>query len=339
MKRLHPVIYILALVMTLAGCSTRKETFFSGHTMGTIYSVKVVGGYFQNTGGLQEKIDRRLKAINQSMSTYIAGSEISKFNGLKKANTRFEISNDFLQVMRVAANIYRLSDGAWDGTVDPLVNLWGFGRKDGGGAIPDNQKVYKLLENVGFDFIKILDDRHLIKTNPSVTLDLGSIAKGFGVDQIAELVKAQGFKDFLVEIGGEVYAAGFRKDDRPWRVGVNRPQKDAPVNQVYKVVPLTDKAMATSGDYRSFFAINGKRYSHVIDPRTGRPIANGVVSASVIADNCTFADGLATAIMVMGHAKGLALVNRLDGVECLIVVMRADNTLQDYYSRGLETEN
>jgi thiamine biosynthesis lipoprotein len=339
MKRYHPEIYILAFVIILAGCSARKETIFSGHTMGTTYRVKVVGGYFQSTGGLQEKIDRRLKAINQSMSTYLADSEISKFNGIKKAGTRFEISNDFLQVMRVAAYIYRLSDGAWDGTVDPLVNLWGFGRKDGGGTIPDNQLIYKLLKNVGFDYIKMLDDRYLLKTNPSVTLDLGSIAKGFGVDRIAELIKTQGFKDFLVEIGGEVYAAGFRKDGRPWRVGVNRPQKDAPVDQVYKVVPLSDKAMATSGDYRSFYEINGKRYSHVIDPRTGRPVANGVVSASVIADNCTFADGLATAIMVMGHAKGLALVNRLDGVECLIVVRQADHTLQDYYSRGFATEN
>jgi thiamine biosynthesis lipoprotein len=325
--------------MFLSGCSARKETVFSGHTMGTTYSVKIVGGYFQDTGGLQEKIDLRLKAINQSMSTYITDSEISKFNGLKKADTRFEISDDFLQVMQVAAKINRLSDGAWDGTVDSLVNLWGFGRKDGSGAIPDNQKVYKLLKNVGFDFIKILDDRYLLKSNPSVTLDLGSIAKGFGVDQIAGLIRAKGFNDFLVEIGGEVYAAGLRKDGRPWRVGVNRPQKDAPVNQVYKVVPLTDKAMATSGDYRSFYEINGKRYSHVIDPRTGRPVANGVVSASVIADNCTFADGLATAIMVMGHAKGIALVNRLDGVECLIVVRQADNTLQDYYSTGFATEN
>jgi thiamine biosynthesis lipoprotein len=325
--------------MALVGCSARKETVFSGRTMGTTYSVKVVGGYFQNTGGLQEKIDRQLKAINQSMSTYLVDSEISKFNRLKKADSRFEVTNDFLQVMRVAASIYRLSDGAWDGTVDPLVNLWGFGRKGGGGAIPDNQKVHKLLKNVGFDFIKILDDSYLLKTNPSVTLDLGSIAKGFGVDQIAELIRAEGFKDFLVEIGGEVYAAGFRKEGRPWRVGVNRPQKDAPINQVYKVVPLTDKAMATSGDYRSFFEINGKRYSHVIDPRTGHPVANGVVSASVIADNCTFADGLATAIMVMGRAKGLALVNRLDGVECLIVVRQADGKLQDHYSRGFETVN
>jgi len=339
MKRYHPIIYTLVFVIVLAGCSARKETIFSGQTMGTTYSVRVVGGYFQNTGGLQEKIDRRLKAINQSMSTYIADSEISKFNGFKKADTRFEVSDDFLQVMRVAANIYRLSDGAWDGTVDPLINLWGFGRKDGGGTIPDDHKVSKLLKNVGFDYIKILDDRFLLKTNPSVTLDLGSIAKGFGVDQIAALIRAEGFKDFLVEIGGEVYAAGFRKDGRPWRVGVNRPQKDAPFNQVYKVVPLTDKAMATSGDYRSFFEINGKRYSHVIDPRTGHPVANGVVSASVIADDCTFADGLATAIMVMGYAEGLALVNKLDGVECLVVVRQADRTLQDYHSGGFKTEN
>jgi FAD:protein FMN transferase len=141
-----------------------------------------------------------------------------------------------------------------------------------------------------------------------------------------------------VEIGGEVFAAGLRKDGRPWRVGINRPKKDAPFDQVYKVIPLSDKALATSGDYRIFFEINGQRFSHVLDPRNGYPITNGVVSVSMVADNCTLADGLATAVMVLGPQKGLELVSRLKNVECLIVAQNKEGTLTDYYSMGLIIE-
>jgi thiamine biosynthesis lipoprotein len=236
--------------------------------------------------------------------------------------------------MRTARRIFEMSEGAWDATVDPLVQLWGFGRSQIPPGIPDQHALQRQREKVGFDFIRILDQGALVKTRPDVSLDLGSIAKGFGVDQVAALLQAEGYTDFLVEIGGEVYAAGSRIDGKPWRIGVNYPSKDAPVNKIYRVAELSNRAMASSGDYRNFVEINGRLYSHVIDPRTGYPVDNGVVSVSVTADSCTLADGLATAVMVMGHEKGLALVQRLQGVECLIVVQAADGTLTDYPSRG-----
>jgi len=172
-----------------------------------------------------------------------------------------------------------------------------------------------------------------------VSLDLSSIAKGFGVDQVSDVIRQTGFADFLVEIGGEVCAAGVRPDGRPWRVGINRPQPGARPDELYKVITLQNQALATSGDYRHFFAQNGVRYSHIIDPRTGYPVTNRVVSVSVVAGTCTFADGLATAVMVMGAEKGLALINRLQGVDGLIVVEGPGGELVDHPSKGLRMEN
>jgi thiamine biosynthesis lipoprotein len=151
---------------------------------------------------------------------------------------------------------------------------------------------------------------------------------------VATLIRTNGIKNFIVEIGGEVFAAGFRKDGKKWKIGINRPKENAPFDQVYKVVYLQDKGFATSGDYRNYFECEGKRFSHILDPRNGYPINNGVVSVSIVADTCTFADGLATAVMVLGHKKGLELVNTLDNTECLIVVQANDGTLTDYHSKG-----
>jgi thiamine biosynthesis lipoprotein len=149
---------------------------------------------------------------------------------------------------------------------------------------------------------------------------------------------AKGFKNYLVEIGGEIYAAGLRPDGQRWRVGINRPQKEAAFNEVYKVVPITNQAFATSGDYRNFFELDGVRYSHVIDPRSGFPVSNGVVSVSIIADTCTLAVGLATAIMVMGAEKGIRLADRLPNVEAFIVVENANGNLQNFSSQGFKSD-
>ncbi len=335
-NHLKTIVFICILVLA-AGCG-KKETLISGKTMGTTYHITVVSDFFQNMAGLQDKIDKRLKEINRSMSTYMKDSEISRFNALKSTDEKFHISDDFLQVMVVARHLYELTNRAWDGTVNPLVNLWGFGsaeKKED--AVPNPEEIQKLLADVGFDQIEISEEKYLRKKNASISLDLASIAKGFGVDQIAEVIEKSGFADFLVEIGGEVYASGFRKDGKPWRVGVNTPQKNAALDAVYKVVPLHNKALATSGDYRIFFEADGKRYSHILDPTTGYPVTNRVVSASVIADNCTLADGLATALMVLGHEKGIEVTEKLDHVECLIVVQEADGALKDYYSKGFQT--
>ena len=334
------IVTVIALLCLMpAGCNVRREKVFTGRTMGTTYSVKVVTGYLQPVSGLQSQIDKRLDDINQSMSTYRDDSEISRFNRLTTAGEKFRVSPDFMRVMQMAQKVFTITEGAWDGTVKPLVDLWGFGTEGIKTVPPPPAAIQQRLQAVGFDAIQILDDRFLVKRKATVNLDLASIAKGYGVDQIAALLRDSGIENFLVEIGGEVYAAGHRKDGLPWRVGINTPRKEASLDQVYKVVNLTNGAMATSGDYRNFFEIDQKRYSHVIDPRNGYPVANGVVSASVLSADCTFADGMATALIVMGPDKGIELVNRLEGVDCLIVEMQADGTLIDHYSKAFQASN
>ena len=329
-------VLILCLLTVLLGaaCQPKRELRLSGKTMGTTYHIKVVTGWFTSGTDLQRQVDHRLAAINKSMSAYDPTSEISRFNSITKANESFSPSADLLKVLQVATELYRLTDGAWDGTLDPLINLWGFGRKGAVNQVPDEREIRETLAHVGFDRIGLDPSGTISKTDPVVTLDLASIAKGYGVDEIARLMDDNGFSHFLVEIGGEVYARGRRKDGNPWRVGINRPDKAAAFDDVYQAVPLMDRAMATSGDYRIFFQIDDRSYAHILDPRTGRPVSNGVVSATVVAANCTVADGLATALMVMGPEMGVALINRLASVECLIVVRLSDGSLVDHPSNG-----
>ncbi|MBU4463101.1 MAG: FAD:protein FMN transferase, partial [Proteobacteria bacterium] len=196
------------------------------------------------------------------------------------------------------------------------------------------KEIDRLLPEICFEHIEILENRYLVKRKVPISVDLASIAKGYAVDQIAELIKTSGIQNFIVEIGGEVYASGFREDGKPWKVGINRPNKDTPFDQAHKVVVLHDRALATSGDYRNFFEIYGKSYSHIFNPKTGYPVSKSVAGASVLADRCAFADGLATALMVMGVEKGLRLVNTIDGVECLMVVREKDGSLTDRCSQG-----
>ena len=334
-------IYLIATALCFlsSGCEGKREHLIQGRTMGTTYHIKIVTDYFQSVSGLKEKIEKRLVDINASMSTYQKNSEISRFNKFNQTGRQFKISEDFYHVMKTAQAIYRLSDGAWDGTVNPLVDLWGFGRGGSKNEIPSEGEVLALLSDIGFDNIVIQDPGYLLKKHASVTLDLSSIAKGYGVDQVADTIRKDGFQNYLVEIGGEVFASGTNKDGKFWRIGINRPQPDAAFDDVYKVVDLQNKAFATSGDYRNFFVADGIRYSHIIDPRTGYPISNGVVSVTIIADTCTFADGLATAIMVMSPGRGLDLINRLDAVEGLIIVERLDGRLDDLYSKGFNVIN
>jgi thiamine biosynthesis lipoprotein len=328
---------LLIFFLLLAGCSFQKEVSFSGKTMGTTYHITVVTGYFSSTKDLKDQIDQRLEEIIKSMSAFRKDSEISRFNANQNTGEKFKISDDFFNVMTVAKTVYELTGGAWDGTVKPLENLWGFGSSENKKSIPAQSEIAALLPDIGFNNIEISSNHYLIKKKASISLDLASIAKGYGVDQLAALIRTSGIKNFLVEIGGEVFAAGFRKDGKKWRIGINRPKAGSPFNQVYKVVELHDKGFATSGDYRNFFEVDGKRFSHILNPKSGYPVNNGVVSVSVIADTCTFADGFATAVIVLGHEKGLERVNSLDHTECLIVVRTHDGKLIDHYSKGFKT--
>ena len=335
MKKGMICIGLLLSALLTDGVASQSEPVITGRTMGTTYSVKVISAGHIDTASLKDAIDARLKMINQSMSTYIKDSEINLFNRISNTAIRFGISDDFWKVMRVARRLYQLTGGAWDGTVNPLVNLWGFGNRKTEWAIPPKQDIDRALKKIGFKFIKIGIDRpYLKKEHPDVSLDLGSIAKGYGVDQVAELLRQAGYRDFLVEIGGEVFVSGRKKDGALWRIGINQPVPGAPLDRVYRVVSIRDRAMATSGDYRNFFVRDGVRYSHILDPRTGYPVGNAVVSASVVSDTCTFADGLATALVVLGPDKAIPLVEQLDSVECLLVSQQQTGTLIDRASKG-----
>ncbi len=324
---------LLAAAAMVCACGGRREVHFSGRTMGTTYHITVITGRFDDTGNLTGRIEKRLEDINDSMSTYRPRSEISRFNRLNRTGVPFPMSRDLSAVMHLSQRIVDLSDGAWDPTVKPCVDLWGFGTDGVIERMPTPGTVAAAVKRVGFGHIDITTADELVKHRSDVSLDLASIAKGYGVDAISALIRDSGYPDHLVEIGGEVVAAGKRIDGHSWRIGINQPDPEAALNRVYRAVDISNAAFATSGDYRSFYVMDGKRYSHVIDPRTGYPVSNGVVSASVMAPTCAMADALATAVMVMGAEKGLSLINRMDHVEALIVT-RDDDRLVDHPSRG-----
>ena len=302
--------------------------------MGTYYTIVIYTPKKVITGDLKQKIDVQLKMINQQMSLYSKSSEISKFNRAGK-DEEIQISKGFYKVITQSQKLYALTDGAWDGTVRPLYDLWNFDKTQTiAPAVPDQKKIETCLVKTGFHNI-IIQEKTLTKKIAFLNLDLGSIAKGYGVDAVVSLLRSSGFKNFFVEIGGEVYVAGQKGIQRKWKVGISMPTDDYS-NKPYKILILSDKALATSGTYRNFFKINGKTYSHILDPKTGWPIDNNIVSVSVLADNCTLADGLATSLMVMGRQKGIELINSLDNVECMMVIKEDHNSLKSFFSFDFE---
>ena len=325
MKRLKTILFYFFfsfLIFYSTGTTGLASNFhrqytISGKTMGTFYTIKFISGKKESPSLWKSKVDVRLKAVNKKLSMYDPESELSVFNRQKIAKP-IHISSDFYSILLTAKKLYRLTDGSWDGTVKPLVDLWGFGTKKRDKQIPDTDKISLALSKTGFDHIHIKKPQTIYKTS-DITLDLGSIAKGYGVDAIATLFTSSGIHDVLVEIGGELYASGKNKKGKYWSVGISRPDKQFANQGLYKIVRLKTQALATSGNYRNFFEINKKTFSHIIDPKTGFPIDNQIVSASVISKDCTFADGLATALMVMDVQKAIKLVNRLENTECLII--------------------
>lgn len=325
------ILFFIISALVFPACGPERRITLSGKTMGTVYHITVIAPFLTSAGRLRKKIDQRLAEINNSMSTYIETSEISRFNAMAEADKPFAASTDFMNVLRVGENIFVLTGGAWDATVWPLVKLWGFNLPPEQRRVPTREQIEAALACIGYDRIE-LTEASITKKTACVTIDLASIAPGYGVDQIAALLKENGLDNFIVEIGGEIVASGTKQKGAAWNVGINTPEAYAPVDQVRRTLTLSNQAIATSGDYRNFFTIDGREYCHIMDPRTGYPVTTGIVSASVIADSCTVADGLATALMVMPPTEGLALVNSLENTECLITVREENGQLKDYYS-------
>jgi FAD:protein FMN transferase len=281
----------------------------SGSTMGTTYRILIVESGLDAAGqaALGQSITDTLKAVNDSMSTYLPDSEISRFNDSPSIEP-VAVSQGFVQVVQQAQVISLATKGAFDVTVAPLVDAWGFG-PNGVQDIPSDEALAALSEHVGFEKIS-LDGQSLVKSDPRLRIDLSAIAKGWGVDQIALLLGQQGHADFLVEIGGEIQARGQNRFGDLWQLGIEEPEVGQ--RSVQQVVGLRDQAMATSGNYRNFIGEGAQRRSHTVDPRTSRPVTHSLASVSVITDNCTDADAWATALSVLGPEEGFALAESLN---------------------------
>ncbi|MCP4753482.1 MAG: FAD:protein FMN transferase [Proteobacteria bacterium] len=298
------------IVFSTIGCQKKSKpdelVVFTGSTMGTAYSIKIAHFPDQSRSNqLQPGIDQLLTGINNSMSTFLPESDISKFNRYRMSDW-FGVSSDLTDVVEEALRISDLSDGAFDITVGALVNLWGFGTDSRQGKIPGDGEIRKLQRTINYHKIEIKrKPSSLRKENPWITLDLAAIAKGYAVDRVAFFLERKGLKDYLVEIGGEIRTGGYKFEKQPWIVAIERPVTFS--RTVQKIVELKGRSMATSGDYRNYFEKDGKRYSHTINPRTGRPIVHNLASVSVVHDSCMTADALATALMVLGPERGYRL--------------------------------
>jgi len=313
------LIFVAAdCVLLFAGCDvSRAPIEISGATMGTQYRVTIArpsGGI--DIEALQREIDAELRRINAQMSTYLPDSEISTFNSQNDVDW-FEVSPEFASVVKRARRFSEETAGAFDVTVGPLVNRWNFGPHQASLEMPSDAEVATLAQSVGFRLIEVREEPPALrKQRPDVQIDLSAIAKGFAVDRITQLLESRGLKNCLAEIGGEIRARGTKANRAAWTVGIEKPIANARVMQ--RVVPLRDVALATSGDYRNFIEIDGRRYSHMIDPRTGYPVDHRLASASVIADNCLSADAWATALMVLGPEHGYELAKR-QGIPALLI--------------------
>lgn len=301
-------IWLLCLVVCLAistGLLGDELHEVRGETMGTTYSVKWVAPTFD--AGLQTKIDDRLRAVNSAMSTYDPDSELSKFNDSRSTDW-FDVSPSTATVVAAALNMSQISGGAFDPTVGRLVRMWSFGKDFTGNVIPSAEEIATALKSVGYQHVTArLYPPAIRKDQPEVELDLSAIAKGYGVDEVGQVLKDNGIEAFMVEIGGEVMTAG-KKPDSPWRLGIQQP--DTATGDLTATIELQDQALATSGDYRNYFEKDGVRYSHTIDPRNGFPITHQLASASVVANTCMEADAWATTLMVLGGQAGLELAEK-----------------------------
>lgn len=290
-----------------------KEVHLRGETMGTTYEIRAYRRFFSGEDKVRKFVSERLLGLNETFSTYDPESEISRFNGTGDSGW-IAVSPDFFHVIREGQWIFKESGGAWDGTVEPLVRLWGF--YDGDKRMPRRSEIRSAMRNVGFGGI-LIGDGEIRKQNPFLSLDLSSVAKGYSVDVIAKWLMKNGYDSVYVEIGGEVYAGGAKPSGESWRIGISDPVPGS--RDVKRVIALENECLATSGDYRNFFIRDGRRYSHLIDPRTGMPVHEGVVSVSVKAECCLIADAVASAVMVLGREEGPGLIEKLEGVEGFLV--------------------
>ncbi|MFT4521173.1 MAG: thiamine biosynthesis lipoprotein [Bacteroidia bacterium] len=315
--------FLCLILVGLGSCNERGVSWFElqGNTMGTTYKIRLQAA---NPNQIQNGIDSVLLLINTALSTYDTNSYISLFNkstdgrvfwtGHPKAKQYFE------NVYASSVSCYESTNGAFNPAASTLFSLWGFAEEERSG-LPDSTAVLEAMRSSNMtDLFYVNEHGVILKRNPKANLNFNANAKGYGVDVVFDYLHHLGMKDFMIEIGGEVRAVGMNNNAQVWSIGINTPEADAAPDAFIKAVRLNDQAMATSGNYRRYFIFNNKKYSHTIDPSTGYPTENDLMSVSIIARNCMEADAYATACMVLGYEKSAKLISSLPDIKAYFVL-------------------
>lgn len=308
MKKFGILVFAILL---LTSCSDLQFQKIEGGALGTYYAITYKG---KENPSLQKGIDSILNSINETFSIFNASSVISKIND----NQEVRINNDFIEVFHIAQRIGQETDGAFEMTIGPLVNLWGFGKDERNTNITQ-EMIDSVLTFVGYQKVH-LEGTTITKDNTDIQLNFNALAKGYAVDKVAEYLVAKGYKDCLVDIGGEIVAKGKKYHDQEWNIGLQTPTRtrDGEMRSE-ETFHLQNKAVATSGNYRNYFEENGQRYTHIIDPKTGHPEKSNLLSVTVIADRCVVADAYATAFMVMGVEKTKTFLAKHPELTCIFI--------------------
>lgn len=320
MKKWHYPFLVFLIVATVIILAENKPEYRTsqGAVFGTTYHIT-----YNHNADLSTDITRVLKDVDNSLSTFNANSTISLVN----KNMQVELDSMFLYVFHLAQHVAETTSGAFDITVAPAVNAWGFGFKNA--ETIDNDLIDSLKQIVGYQMVKE-ENGAIVKEDNRIMLDCSAIAKGFGCDVVATLFDSIGIADYMVEIGGEIVVKGLNSKGSDWRIGISKPTDDslATETELQTVLELSDRAMATSGNYRNFYYKDGKKYAHTINPATCRPVNHNLLSVTVLAENCAVADAYATAMMVLGLERSLELCKKLENVDAYFIYQDNEGVIQ-----------
>lgn len=321
-------LLVLGTIWILAR-HNRPQPYYTinGLIFGTVYNIT-----YQYNGDLKAEIDEELRRFDGSLSPFNDTATITRIN----RNEEIVPDTFFTNVFKRSMEISRETDGAFDITVAPLANAWGFGFKKG--AFPDSAMIDSLLDITGYAKVALSDEGKVVKQDERMMLSCSAVAKGYAVDVIAQFLTRKGIHNFMVDIGGEIVTRGANPKKGPWRIGINKPVDDSlSINQdLQTVLNATDVGIATSGNYRNFYYKDGKKYAHTIDPRTGYPVQHNILSATVVAKDCMSADAYATAFMVMGLEEAERFADAHPDIDACFIYTDENGGYQTYYTKGME---
>lgn len=331
MKPIYTFVSTCLFLLLLSSCDKNKELVlnkFGGETQGTYYAITY---YSPDSLNLQPQIDSLLNRFDSSLSTYKPNSIISRMN---QNDTSAVADKSLLEVWKKSMEVSEISNGAFDITVAPLVNAWGFGFTDR--MKVNKQIVDSLLPLIGYKKVKMVNGK-VLKNDPRMQFDFNAIAQGYSVDVVAMFLESKNIKRYLVDIGGEVLGKGLKTDGKAWNVAIETPSKNEDDERKVEIVlKLEDKAISTSGNYRKYYEENGIRYSHTINPTTGYPVEHSMLSASVIANDCMTADAFATVFMVWGLEKSKEFLNKHKELEAYFIYANEQGINESYHTPGFE---